>query len=73
MDTIINYVYSFFRDMKQSTFYIIMGVVAFFAFYFLSLFLKANKKESAKVAKISCLLMTVFLIVVIVVLTKLRY
>lgn len=73
MDTIINYIYSFFRNMKQSTFYILMGVTAFLAFYIFSLFLKANKKDSTKILKVSYLLMTIFLIILIVAFTRFRY
>ena len=73
MDRIINFVYNFVRDWSNATFYIIMGVVAGLGFYFLSLFLKANKKEAPKVSKVSYLLMAIFMIVVVVVLTNIRY
>ena len=73
MDRIINFVYGFVRDWSNATFYIIMGVIAALAFYFLSLFLKANKKEAPKVSKVSYLLMSIFMLVVIIVLTNIRY
>lgn len=72
METVINYVHSFFREMKQSTFFIIMAVIVLFTGYFFSLFLKANKKDSTKIAKISYLLMTIFLIGLIIVLSNIR-
>ena len=61
-DRIVNFVYSFIKDMSSTTFYIMMGVIITLAFYNLSVFLKANKKESAKVSKISRLLITIFIL-----------
>lgn len=73
MDRFINYVYELVQSISNTTFIIIMGTLFTLGFYFFSLFLKANKKESAKIAKPSKLLMAIFIIAVIVVLTNIRY
>lgn len=72
-DRIVNSAYNIVRDWSNTTFCIIMGVLITSAFYFLSLFLKANKKEAPKVAKISYLLITIFLLIVFVTLANMRY
>ena len=71
-DRVVNFAYNLVRDLSNTTFYIIMGVLITLGFYFLSLFLKANKKEAPKVAKISYLLISIFLLVVFVVLANMR-
>ena len=73
MDTIIDFVYKAVRGWSNATFTIIMGVIAFLGFYWLSIFLKANKKESAKVSKPSSLFMAMIAVAAIIVLTYLRY
>ena len=72
-DRFTNFVYSFIRDMSSATFYIMMGLLITLAFYNLSVFLKANKKEAPKVAKISKLLMSILMLVVFVVMVNIRY
>lgn len=71
-DRITNFVYSFIRDMTNTTFYIMMGVLITLGFYFLSLFLKANKKEDTKIKKISYLLITIFILVVFMFIASVR-
>ena len=71
-DRISNFVYEFVRDLSSTTFYIIMAILIVSGFYFLSLFLKANKKEAPKLAKFSYVLTAVFLIVVFVLLASIR-
>ncbi len=73
MDRIINYIYNFIQDIPNTTFIVIMGALVALGFYFFSLFLKANKKESPKLSKVSHLLTAIFIIVVIVVITNIRY
>ena len=71
-DRIVNFVYTFVRDLSNTTFYIIMGVLITLGFYFLASFLKANKKESPKVAKFSRMLMAIFMLVIFVILATIR-
>lgn len=73
MDRIINYVYNFVQELPNSTFIVIMGTLVALGFYFFSMFMKANKKDSGKISKISRLLTTLLLIVIIMVLTNIRY
>ena len=63
-DRITNFVYSFIRDMTNTSFYIMMGVLITLGFYFLSLFLKANKNEDSKIKKPSYLFITLFILLV---------
>ena len=73
MDRIVNYIYNFVRDIPNTTFIIIMGIIATLGFYFFSLFLKANKKDSTKISKPSYLLSAILFIVIVIVLTNIRY
>ncbi len=73
MDTIIDYVYKTVRGWSNATFAIIMGVVAFLGFYWLSIFLKANKKESSKVSKPSSLFWAIIAVIILIVLPNIRY
>ena len=72
-DRIVNFVTTLIRDLSNTTFYIIMAVLITLGFYFLADFLKANKKEAPKVAKISKLLMSILMLVVFVVMVNIRY
>jgi len=72
-DRVVNFIYNFVRDLSNTTFTIIMAVLITLGFYFLLLFLKANKKEQAKVLKVSRLLISIFILVVFVVLANIRY
>lgn len=72
-DRVSNFVYSFVRDLSNSTFCIIMAVLITLGFYCLSRFLKANKKESAKVSKVSQLLSAIIIIIVFIMLVNIRY
>lgn len=72
-DRITNFVTTLIRDLSSTTFYIIMAVLITLGFYFLADFLKANKKEAPKVAKISKLLMSILMLVVFVVMVNIRY
>ena len=71
-DRITNYVTGFVRDLQSTYFIIIASILAVLGFYFLALFLKANKKEAPKVNKISYLLTSILMIVLFVVLVRLR-
>ena len=71
-ERIVNFVYTFVRDMSNTTFYIVMGLLITLGFYFLAQFLKANKKEAPKVSKVSRLLMSIFTLVVFVILATIR-
>ena len=71
-DRLVNSIYSFIRGLSNTTFYIIMAVVIVGGFYFLGAFLKANKKESPKLSKVSYVLTAVFLIAVFVFLASVR-
>lgn len=73
MDTIINYIYDFIRDLSGSAFFLIMIILGVLGFYFFSLFLKANKKDGTKINKISWGLTVVLIIALIVILTNIRY
>ena len=72
-DRVTNFVYTFVRDLPNKTFVIIMAILITLGFYFIGQFLKANKKEAPKVNKISKLLISIFMIVVVIVLTNIRY
>lgn len=71
-DRVTNFVYSFIRDMSTSSFYIMMGALITLGFYFLALFMKANKKEEAKVKKPSYLLITIFIMIVFIFIASIR-
>ncbi len=71
-DRITNYVTMFVRDLKGTYFIILASILAVLGFYFLGLFLKANKKEAARVNKISYLLTCILMIVLFVVLVRIR-
>lgn len=72
MDRVINQIYSFIRDMNIKTFITIVGLVFVLGAYFVGIFLKANKKESTKVAKISYLLIAILLLVILIFLLRIR-
>jgi putative effector of murein hydrolase len=72
-DRIVNFVYGLIGDMSNKSFYIMMGVLITLGFYFLANFLKANKKEVSKVAKISQLLMSILLLTVFIVIANIRH
>lgn len=71
-DRIVNFVHQIINDMSNTSFYIMMGVVITLGFYFLSVFLKANKKEEPKAKKLSMLMMSIFTLVVFIVLANIR-
>lgn len=71
-DRITNYVTGLVRDLRGTYFIILVSVLAMLGFYFLALFLKANKKEASKVYKISYLLTSILMIILFVVLVKIR-
>ena len=71
-DRITNFVYSIIRDMTNTSFYIMMGVLIALGFYFLALFLKANKKEDTKIKKPSYLLIKIFILVVFIFIASIR-
>ena len=72
-DRFVNFVTNFVRDLSSSTFYILMGIIAALSFYYLALFLKANKKEEPKVSKISRLLISILLLITFVIIAKIRH
>ena len=72
MDRFVNYIYELVQGIPNTIFIIIMGTLVALGFYFFSLFLKANKKDSSKLVKPSHLLMAIFIIAVIVILTNIR-
>lgn len=71
-DRITNYVTGLVRDLRGTYFIILVSALAMLGFYFLALFLKANKKEASKVYKISYLLTSILMIILFVVLVKIR-
>lgn len=71
-DRITNYVTTFVRDLKSTHFIILASVFAVLGFYFLGLFLKANKKEAARINKISYLFTCILMIVLFVALVRIR-
>ena len=71
-DRITNYITGLVRDLRGTYFIILVSVLAMLGFYFLALFLKANKKEASKVYKISYLLTSILMIILFVVLVKIR-
>lgn len=71
-DRIVNFVHQFIGEMSNTTFYIVMGVIITLGFYFLSLFLKANKKEEPKAKKLSMLFMSIFTLVVFIIMANIR-
>ena len=71
-DRITNYVTSLIRDLKGTYFIILASILAMLGFYFLALFLKANKKDSTKVNKISYLLTSILMIVLFVMVVRIR-
>ena len=71
-DRITNFIYTSIRDLSNATFVIILTIVAVLALYFLGNFLKANKKEEPKVSKISYLLSSILMLVIVVILTNIR-
>jgi len=72
-DRTVNFIYNLVRDLSNTTFTIIMAVIITLGFYSLLVFLKANKKEQAKVSKISSLLTSIFFLVVFIILINIRY
>lgn len=72
MDRVINQIYSFVRGLKFTTFMAIVGLVFVLGAYFVGIFLKANKKEASKVAKVSYLLMAMLMLLILVILLKIR-
>ena len=72
-DRIVNFVTNFIRDLTYSTFMILVAVIATLSFYYLALFLKANKKEEPKVSKISRLFISILLLITFVIIVKIRY
>lgn len=72
-DRIVNFVTNFIRDLSNSTFLIIVGVIITLSFYYLALFLKANKKEEPKVSKISRLFISILFLIAFVIIVKIRY
>lgn len=71
-DRVTNYVTNFVRDLQSTYFTILVSVLAVLGFYFLGLFLKANKKESTSVNKISYLLTSILMIVLFVIIVRIR-
>ena len=71
-DRITNYVTSVIRDLKGTYFIILASILAMLGFYFLALFLKANKKDSTKVNKISYLLTSILMIVLFIITVRIR-
>lgn len=71
-DRITNYVTSLIRDLKGTYFIILASILAMLGFYFLALFLKANKKDSTKVNKISYLLTSILMMVLFVMVVRIR-
>ena len=71
-DRLINYITTIVRNLKSTHFIILAAILATFGFYFLSLFLKANKKEAPKVNKISYLLTSILMIILFVILVRIR-
>ena len=71
-DRIVNFVHQIIGDMSNTAFYILMGVLITLGFYFLSLFLKANKKEEPKAKKLSMLLMAILTLVIFIVIANIR-
>ena len=72
-DRIVNFATNFIRDLTDSTFIILVGVIITLSFYYLALFLKANKKEEPKVSKISRLFISVILLIVFIIIVKIKY
>ena len=71
-DGIVNFVHQIIGDMSNTAFYILMGVLITLGFYFLSVFLKANKKEEPKAKKLSMLLMAILTLVIFIVIANIR-
>lgn len=72
-DRIVNFVTNFIRDLTNTTFIILVSVIVTLSFYYLALFLKANKKEEPKVSKISRLIISILLLAVFIVIIKIKY
>lgn len=72
MGRIVNQIFGFVRNWNIKTFYTVAGLVFVLGVYFIGMFLKANKKESAKVAKISYLLISIFMLIILILLFKIR-
>ena len=72
-DRIVNFVTNFIRDLTNTTFIILVSVIVTLSFYYLALFLKANKKEEPKISKISRLFISILLLVVFVIIIKIKY
>lgn len=72
MDRVINRIYSFIRGLDINVFLTIVGLAFVLGMYFIAIFLKANKKESSKVAKVSYLLIAILMLVVLIVLLRIR-
>ncbi len=71
-DRIVNFVHKTINGLSNTTFYILMGVLITLGFYFLSVFLKSNKKEEPKVKNISKLLMCLFMLLVFIYIASIR-
>jgi len=72
-DRIVNFVTNFIRDLTNTTFIILVSVIVTLSFYYLALFLKANKKEEPKISKVSRLFISILLLVVFVIIIKIKY
>lgn len=71
-DRFVNFVYNLVRDMSNTAFFITIAAMFVLGFYFLGNFLKANKKEEPKVAKISQLLISIMCLVGLIVMFNIR-
>lgn len=71
-DRITNYVTNFVRDLKGGHFIILVSVLATLGFYFLGLFLKANKKEAPQLNKISYLFTSILMLILFIVIVRIR-
>ena len=71
-DRITNYITGLVRDLSSKSFIILAAILATLSFYFLGLFLKANKKESPKLSKISYLLTSILMFILFVILVRIR-
>ena len=72
MGRVVNQIFSFIRNWDIKTFYTVVGLVFVLGVYFIGIFLKANKKESSKISKISYLLISIFMLIVLILLFKIR-
>lgn len=72
-DRVVNFVYEFVRELSNTTFIIVAAILATLGFLFVGNFLKANKKESPKLAKPSQILWAIVMLVLFVVFVNIRY